>query len=333
MTTTSPLLLSDLDYHLPPDLIAQQPIEPRDHCRLLAADRSTSTIAHKRFYDCVEYFQAGDVLVVNNSKVIPARLFGTKPTGGKTEIFLLRQIDKLNWECLVSGKRLPEGLIISLRNNVQATLVTRLTYNTWQVKFSTPDILSIGTVPLPPYITSSSDMRDYQTVYAKAEGSVAAPTAGLHFTPELLKRLQAKGVVIKEITLHVGLGTFAPIKVDTIAEHVMHAEFAILPPDTAAAIVAAKQQGHTITAVGTTVARTLEAFTGQAQSGWVDIFITPGYTFKVVDRLITNFHLPKTTLLLLVAALMGKEFMDEAYRVAIVERYRFYSFGDAMMIV
>ncbi len=329
----SKLTLSQFDYPLPNALIAQQPINPRDHCRLLLADRTNHQLVHNTFYQCVDYFQPGDVLVVNNSKVIPARLFGIKPTGGKIEVFLLRQLDVLHWECLVSGKRLLPGLTITLSNQFSAKLVMRITENTWKVEFNKPEVTSIGAVPLPPYITTTANMCDYQTVYAKTDGSVAAPTAGLHFTPELLQTLAAKGVMIKEITLHVGLGTFLPVKTEDISKHVMHAEFAILPEDVAAAIATAKRNHHHIVAVGTTALRTLEAFHGQANSGWVNLFITPGYTFNTVDRLITNFHLPKSTLLMLVAALMGKEFMDEAYRVAIAERYRFYSFGDAMMII
>lgn len=330
---TPHLTLADFSYQLPPELIAQHPVVPRDHCRLLVASRNTTTLVHKKFYNCVEYFQSGDVLVVNNSKVISARLFGTKPTGGKIEVFLLRKMNELNWECLVSGKRLPVGLTITLANQFSAKLVTRLTDSTWQVEFNKPDITSIGVVPLPPYITATANMSDYQTVYAKTDGSVAAPTAGLHFTPELLTHLQAKGVIIKEITLHVGLGTFLPVKTEDISQHKMHAEFAILPENVAAAIATAKHNNHRVVAVGTTALRTLEAFHGQANSGWVNLFITPGYTFNTVDRLITNFHLPKSTLLMLVAALMGKNFMDEAYRLAIAERYRFYSFGDAMLII
>lgn len=330
---SQPHQLSDFSYHLPVELIAQHPVEPRDHCRLLITQRSSQAITHSRFYNCIDYLSAGDVVVVNNSKVIPARLFATKLTGGKVEVLLLRQMNALTWECLISGKRPALHTPLHFTHEYKGVVLSSVSDTTWQIRFNKPNITMIGQVPLPPYIREQSAVEQYQTVYATAEGSVAAPTAGLHFTSELLQQLQSKGVIIKEITLHVGLGTFLPIKTEHVSEHTMHAEFASLPEDTAVAIQTAHQQGHKVVAVGTTVARTLEAFTGLANSGWVDIFITPGYTFTTADSLITNFHLPKTTLLMLVAAFMGKDFMDEAYRVAIAERYRFYSFGDAMMIV
>lgn len=326
------LTLRDFDYHLPPELIAQHPVSPRDQARLLVVQRNTPSLTHDYFYNLRQWLQPGDVLVVNNSKVIPARLFGKKTTGGQMEIFLVQQRSKILWEAMVRGKGQP-GLVITLEQGFTATLRERVDDLTWLVAFNKSNITSIGTVPLPPYITEQSPMADYQTVYAKPEGSVAAPTAGLHFTERLLDELRAAGVIIAEVTLHVGLGTFAPVKVERIEDHVMHKEYAILPPETATKIAQAHQMGHRVIAVGTTACRTLEAFAGQANRGWVNIFIRPGYKFNTVDGLITNFHLPKSTLLMLVAALATKPLMDEAYRLAVSERYRFFSFGDAMLII
>ena len=324
--------LSEFNYTLPPELIAQQPMEPRDHSRLLVIDRTKAQLSHQHFYNIVNYLNPGDVLVVNDSKVIPARLHGTKLTGGKCEVFLLKPVAPGQWECLLRHVSKP-GTIIQLDDDITATVEQALGNGTFMVKFSDPNITRIGEIPLPPYITETAKPEQYQTVYAKHDGSVAAPTAGLHFTPELLQQLKNKGVIIAPVTLHVGLGTFASVKTENISQHQMHAEFAILPPSTAQAILQAKQLGHKVVAVGTTSCRTLESFHGQASQGWVDIFITPGYNFNTVDALITNFHLPKTTLLMLVSALAGKHLIDQAYQAAITERYRFYSFGDAMLIV
>lgn len=332
MSLQPKLQLSDFDYQLPPELIAQHPVRPRDHSRLLVVDRAAATLNHHHFYDLPDFLRAGDVLVVNDSKVIPARLHGTKPTGGAVEVFLLQETTPTTWECLVRGK---PGLAttITLSNGFSGKLVEKISDSTWLVEFNKPNITSVGEVPLPPYITEQSKLEDYQTVYAHDEGSVAAPTAGLHFTPELMQEIEAMGVKIVSVTLHVGLGTFAPVKTENIDEHVMHAEFATLPQTTADAIQHAKQTGHRVIAVGTTSARTLEAFHGQANSGWVNIFIRPGYSFNTVDALVTNFHLPKSTLLMLISALAGKSLIDQAYATAITERYRFFSFGDAMFIV
>ncbi len=249
------------------------------------------------------------------------------------EIFLLRETQFNEWECLLGGARIKPGTEIFLDANFKATIVAPLTDNTWRVKFNKDNVTSIGQIPLPPYIKAKNDMADYQTVYAETEGSVAAPTAGLHFTQELLKSIKRKGIIIKHITLHVGLGTFAPVVEDDITKHEMHKEFATLSEDTAKAIETAKQNNNRIIAVGTTSIRTLEAFNGEAKSDWVDLFINPGYAFNTVNGLFTNFHLPKTTLLMLVAAFAGKNFMDQAYQEAIKEKYRFYSFGDAMFIL
>lgn len=331
MKSVPSLKLSDFDYQLPSELIAQQPVRPRDHSRLLVVNRHTAQLSHAHFYDLPQFLQAGDVVVVNDSKVIPARLHGTKPTGGAVEIFLLQEKTATIWECLVRGK---PGLnsTITLPDGFTGKLFEKVSETTWLVEFNKPNITSVGEVPLPPYITAQSNLEDYQTVYAKDQGSVAAPTAGLHFTPELMQRIAVLGVKIVPVTLHVGLGTFAPVKTENIDEHVMHAEFATLPPATAAAIAEAKQSGHRVIAVGTTSCRTLEAFHGQANSGWVNIFIRPGYSFNTIDALITNFHLPKSTLLMLISALASKELVDKAYAIAIQERYRFFSFGDAMLI-
>lgn len=324
--------LSDFDYTLPPELIAQHPVRPRDHSRLMVVQPTSGAITHRRFYDIVNYFQPGDVLVLNDSKVIPARLEGNKPTGGKVEIFLLRELQLNEWECLIGANRIALGNTVLLSAGFEAKIVAPLTDTTWRVRFNKDNITSIGSIPLPPYITERNDMVDYQTVFAKHEGSVAAPTAGLHFTKELLRELQQNGVIISHVTLHVGLGTFLPVKSENLQEHVMHKEYAELSEDTASIIQAAKQRGNKIVAVGTTAARTLEGFQGNANSGWIDLFITPGYSFNTVNGLITNFHLPKSTLLMLVAALAGKKMIDRAYAIAINEGYRFFSFGDAMYI-
>lgn len=324
--------LSDFDYYLPNELIAQHPVRPRDHSRLMVVQPTLNTITHQRFYDIVNYLQPGDVLVLNDSKVIPARLEGNKPTGGKVEIFLLRELQLNEWECLIGANRIALGNTVLLPAGFEATIVAPLTETTWRVRFNKDNITSIGTIPLPPYITEKNDMVDYQTVFAAHEGSVAAPTAGLHFTNELLREIQQKGVVVTHVTLHVGLGTFLPVKTENLQEHVMHKEYAELPADTASAIHAAQQRGNKVVAVGTTAARTLEGFHGKATSGWIDLFITPGYTFNTVNSLITNFHLPKSTLLMLVSALAGKEIIERAYTLAVEERYRFFSFGDAMYI-
>lgn len=325
------LLLSDFDYTLPADLIAQQPIEPRDHSRLLVVHRNNDQLEHKHFYDIVDYLVPGDVLVINTSKVIKARLHGTKPTGGMIEIFLLTPLNNNHWHCLVKGSVKP-GLMIQIHDQVTATMIKPIE-EMWEVEFNTDHITDYGEVPLPPYIKTQQPLERYQTVYAEQAGSVAAPTAGLHFTDALLQKLKDKGVVIVPVILHVGLGTFAAVKTEHITEHTMHAEYAVLPQLTADAITQAKSTGHKVVAVGTTSCRTIEAFHGKTSEGWVNIYIYPGYHFNTIDALITNFHLPKTTLLMLVSALAEKNLMDQAYAEAIKERYRFYSFGDAMMII
>lgn len=329
------LKLSDFNYQLPSELIAQHPVSPRDQARLLVVQPKKelgTQLTHDYFYNLSHWLKPGDLLIINDSKVIPARLHGTKPSGGIIEVFLLWPTSDTVWSCLVRGK-VTSGLIIQFQAGFVGTCARKLDAMAWEIIFNKPNITSIGSVPLPPYITAPNPMEEYQTVYAKAEGSVAAPTAGLHFTERLLNELKTMGIMIAPVTLHVGLGTFAPVKTQNIADHVIHKEYAILPSTTAAAITAAKSRSNKVVAVGTTACRTLEAFAGKTNHGWVDIFITPGYQFNTVDALITNFHLPKSTLLMLVSALAGKATIDHAYAEAIKERYRFFSFGDAMLII
>ncbi len=327
------LTVNDFDYHLPEGLIAQHPVRPRDHSRLMMVLPDSGLISHRRFYDCVDWLNPGDVLVLNDSKVIPARLIGKKSTGGKAEIFLLRELQANEWECLIGATRVQPGMDVLLDAGFIGKVIMPFSDSTWRVQFNKDNITSIGVIPLPPYITESNDMIDYQTVYAREEGSVAAPTAGLHFTKDLLHKVQKQGVHIASVTLHVGMGTFTPVKTDDLSDHVMHKEYATIPQATAELIAEAKANGKRVIAVGTTSARTLEAFHGKAHSDWVDLFITPGYSFNTISGMITNFHLPKSTLLMLVAAFAGKDLMDKAYQTAISEGYRFYSFGDAMMIL
>ena len=336
--------LSDFSYHLPEELIAQTPLSQRDASRLLVLDRATGNYRDRHFSDILEYFQAGDCLVVNDSRVIPARLQAKRPTGGNVEIFLLRPHAHDCWECLVKpGRNAREGQRLLL-GDLTATVEAVLEDGNRKIRFEAPDgdvterLKALGEVPLPPYIHETlSDAERYQTVYSKAEGSVAAPTAGLHFTPELLAALKEKGVKICSVTLHVGLGTFRPVKVEDPTTHKMHSEYYILPPETAKIINETKAAGGRVTAVGTTATRVLETV-GQkglplvAESGDTEIFIYPGYEFRVIDRLITNFHLPESTLIMLVSAFSKREYVLEAYRHAVEEKYRFFSFGDAMFL-
>ncbi len=342
------LVASDFSYELPEELIAQHPSEVRDLSRLMIVDRSKDTLEHKVFRDIIDYLNPGDVLVINNSKVIPARLYGTKEgTGGEVEFVLLKQSELDKWEVMVRpGRRIKPGhTIIFGEGLLRAEILESLEGGNRTVRFDYDhsenlyDILDrIGNMPLPPYITEKlADKSRYQTVYAKTEGSAAAPTAGLHFTEELLDKIRAKGIDVVPVMLHVGLGTFRPVKVEHITEHVMHTEFISVSEDSAARINAAKARGGRIIAVGTTSCRTLESAADEngqirAISGDTGIFIYPGYKFKAVDALVTNFHLPESTLLMLVSALAGRERMLEAYRTAVELRYRFFSFGDAMLI-
>ena len=333
--------LAAYDYDLPKELIAQEPASPRDAAKLMVVNKTTGKIAHRRFFDLPEILGDGDVLVFNDSKVIPARLKGKKETGGVVEIFLLASQKsgcRHLWQCLIGGK-VRAGQKIGLGSQVTAELLEKLDDKVWLVEFNAGDkkLFSLGETPLPPYIKKTSKLADYQTVYAKQEGSVAAPTAGLHFTKKFLADLKKRGVKIEFVTLHVGLGTFSSVETEDILKHKMHSEWARIDAGTASRLNKYRQAGRRIIAVGTTAARTLESFAAsdgkiKAQSGWTDIFIYPGYKFKFVQALITNFHLPKSTLLMLVSALAGKPIMDRAYQEAIKKRYRFFSFGDGMLI-
>ena len=344
------LCTSDFFYELPPELIAQTPAEKRDESRLFVLDRKEDTFTHRRFYDVLDYLKRGDVLVVNASKVIPARLLGTtEKTGSSMELLLLKMHEDGTWETLVRpGKRAKLGARFVFGDVLSAEVVGMAEEGNRIVRFSYDEarygsiyavLDEVGNMPLPPYITKRLEEKDrYQTVYAKTEGSAAAPTAGLHFTPELLAKLREKGVEIAEVTLHVGLGTFRPVKVDRIEEHHMHAEHFVITSETAALINRCRANGGRIIAVGTTSTRVLESVTDEAgmvhpMEGETKIFIYPGYQFKAVDALITNFHLPESTLLMLISALADKDTIMRAYAEAVRERYRFFSFGDAMLIV
>lgn len=340
----------DFYYDLPEELIAQFPSKQRDMCRLMVLDRNDKSVEHKVFRDIIDYLNPEDMLVVNSSKVIPARLLGTtEKTGASMELLLLRALDCGEWETLVRpGKRAKVGAAFNFSDILKATVtkvlddgnrVVRFEYDSNEFKSIYEVLDKIGNMPLPPYITKRlDDKNDYQTVYAKEEGSAAAPTAGLHFTDELLERIKAKGVGYGEVTLHVGLGTFRPVKVDNIEEHLMHGEYFHITDEVADEINRRRALGGRIIAVGTTSCRVLESVSTpdgkvHAIDGETSIFIYPGYKFKAVDALITNFHLPESTLIMLVSAIAGKEFVMNAYEEAVRERYRFFSFGDAMLIV
>lgn len=336
--------LSDFNYDLPPELIAQTPIEPRDESRLLCCNRQTGELTHKHFRDIVDFFEPGDCLVLNDSRVIPARLYAVRrDTGAVVEVFLLRPMQEADvWECLVKpGKKAKIGTVLDI-DNVTCEVLDVIEDGNRIIRFTceqdvTERLKQLGQVPLPPYIHEKlKDAGRYQTVYAKHDGSVAAPTAGLHFTPELLQQLQQKGVQIVFVTLHVGLGTFRPVKEEDPTKHKMHTESFILSQQAADTINRTKQNGGRITAVGTTSVRVLETVGRElplcATSGQTDIFIYPGFSFHVVDRLITNFHLPESTLIMLVSAFSDREKILHAYEEAVRQRYRFFSFGDAMFL-
>ena len=338
--------INDFDYDLPEELIAQDPIEDRSSSRLLLLDKKTGKTQDKICRDIIDELNPGDCLVINNTKVIPARLMGVKEdTGAHIEVLLLKREQDDVWEVLVKpGKKAKPGTIITFGDGrLKAEVLEVVEDGNRKIRFSYQGIFEeildeLGQMPLPPYITHQlKDKNRYQTVYAKYEGSAAAPTAGLHFTKELLKKIEEKGVVIASVTLHVGLGTFRPVKVENVLEHHMHSEFYRIEPEEAEKINAAKKAGKRVIAVGTTSCRTLESASTEdgilkAQSGWTDIFIYPGYHFKMVDALITNFHLPKSTLVMLVSALAGREHILAAYKGAVEKKYRFFSFGDAMFI-
>ena len=344
--------LKQFDYELPAALIAQEPVEPRDHSRLFCFDRSTQQVSHNRFYNIANYLQKGDVLVLNNTKVFPARLMGKKRTGGKVEVFLLRDFGRGMWQVLLSGARRKVGTHIQFAPRFNCDVVSRGTGTIWMVQFNViaeelwKQIYEHGHVPLPPYIKKPTTLDEYQTTYAQHVGSVAAPTAGFHFTPAVLKKLANLGVSIEYVTLHVGLGTFAPVTSENITEHNIHSEWGSIDFETAERLSAVKQAGGRIIAVGTTSVRTLEYFSdtqGKIYAGrdWIDLFIYPGYDFKCIDGMVTNFHLPKSSLIMLVAALLadsgnprsGIEKVQQLYQQAIKEQYRFFSYGDGMLII
>ena len=338
--------VSDFDFYLPEELIAQHPLEKRDTSRLMVLDKKTGDIEHKVFKDIIEYLNEGDTLVLNNTRVMPARLIGAKEgTGGKIEFLLLKRLEGDKWECLAkTGKSAKPGRRFEFGDGkLKCEVLEVLDTGNRIIEFEYDGIFeevldSLGEMPLPPYIHERLEDRErYQTVYSKEKGSAAAPTAGLHFTEELLKEIKEKGVNIVYLTLHVGLGTFRPVQVDDINDHIMHSEFYQLSKESADIINNTKKNGKRVIAVGTTSTRTLETIAGddgtvKEASGWTDIFIYPGYKYKVVDNLITNFHLPESTLIMLVSALAGRDNVLNAYNEAVKEKYRFFSFGDAMFI-
>ena len=337
------MLLSDFDYELPEELIAQTPIEPRNASRLMVLDPINETIEHHHFYDLKNFLTPGDTLIFNDTRVIPARLIGHRETGGRVEVFLLRRIDGNHWETLVKpGKKAQIGNEIIFSDELSCKVVNHTSFGGRVVEFKFDGIFEeildrLGETPLPPYIHEKlEDSERYQTVYNRERGSAAAPTAGLHFTTEQMDDLKNFGINLGFVTLHVGLGTFRPVNVDNIEDHVMHEEYFSIPLETVELIHQTKQNNHKVIAVGTTSIRTLESavIDGElrAMSGSTNIFIYPGYKFKVVDAIITNFHLPKSTLIMLISAFAGREFVLRAYREAVKERYRFFSFGDAMLI-
>lgn len=337
---------SDFDYELPQERIAQTPMEPRDHSRLMVVSRADDSLQHRHFYDLPQYLNKGDVMVFNDSRVIPARLYGNRQSGGKIELLLLNRLSPGVWRALVRpGRRMREGIAFEIDGGEMAGEVIDVEEDgTRVVKLSGEDSLdSVGIMPLPPYIHESLENKErYQTVYSRVRGSIAAPTAGLHFTPDLLNKVREIGVETAFVTLHVGWDSFRPIKSDDISSHEMHSEFWELSQEAADTINRAKQDGRRVVSVGTTAVRLLETAAAvqsnddtplKAGSGWANLFITPGYSFRIVEALVTNFHLPKSTLLMLTSALAGRDLLMSAYHEAVKERYRFYSFGDAMFIV
>ena len=337
---------SDFYYDLPEELIAQTPIAQRDTSRLMTLSKTDGSVEHHHFYELVDYLKEGDCMILNNSRVLPARLLGQRlPGGGACEVLLLIDRGEKTWECLVRpGRKMRKGAKLSFGEGaLTAEVVGEMENGNRLVRFDYEGIFlevleRLGKMPLPPYIKEElQDRERYQTVYSKVVGSAAAPTAGLHFTPELLEKIQAKGVNIGYVTLHVGLGTFRPVKEDTIEGHEMHSEFCTIPQETADLINRTKANGGRVVCVGTTSCRTVESWAAEdghmeAKAGWTNIFIYPGYRFKVLDALVTNFHLPESTLIMLVSALAGREATLSAYEEAVKERYRFFSFGDAMFI-
>ena len=338
------LTVADFDYDLPESLIAQTSIEPRDSSRLLVLNRQTGNLQHRIFRDIVEYLRPGDLLVANDTKVIPARLIGKRAdSGGKVEVFLLHRLSQDSWEVLVKpGKKMRPGQTAIFGDNLSCEILETTEYGGRIARFSYEGLFEnvleqLGETPLPPYIHEKlSNPERYQTIYAREQGSAAAPTAGLHFTPDLMAAVRAKGADFAFVTLNIGLGTFRPVRITNLAEHVMHREYYSVSTETAARIQQTKQNGGRVVAVGTTAVRTLEsaarAGSLTAGSGWSDLFIYPGFSFQVIDALITNFHLPQSTLLMLISAFAGPSHVKEAYREAVRLNYRFFSFGDAMFI-
>ena len=339
--------VSDFNYDLPKELIAQHPYDKRDEARLMVLDKANKTINHRIFKNVIDYLNEGDCLVINNTKVIPARLYGKKETGAHVEFLLLKRIEGDTWEAIVRpGSKLKQGAKVFFGDGIlEATVLEVLENGNRKVEFKYDGIFNeildkVGMMPLPPYITEASkeDNEKYQTVYAKYDGSAAAPTAGLHFTEELLDKIRSKGVSVANVTLHVGIGTFRPVKVENVEEHKMHSEHFYIKEEDVQKIHIAKQSGHKVIACGTTSCRVLESIADEnglvkAVEGDTDIFIYPGYKFKCVDCLITNFHLPESTLIMLVSTLAGKDFIMQAYDEAVKQRYKFFSFGDAMLIL
>ncbi len=321
--------IHDFDYTLPPELISQTPAKPRESAKLMILDRQNKKISNRHVSDLPNFFRKGDVVVVNNTKVFRARL-----RLGNKEIFLIRPLENNLW--LAIGKKLQPGMTLAFAPDFIATIIQKHTNGTVHVSFNQDNVIDFantyGEIPIPPYIKKIPTSSEYQTSYARHNGSVAAPTAGFHFTPAILNSLKKNGVTILEITLHVGLGTFLPIKSETLEEHAIHSEWASVSSEVADTIAQAKKEKRRIIAVGTTTVRTLEGTEGKQYQGDVNLFITPGYKFKIIDAMVTNFHLPKSTLIVLVSAFAGREFILRAYNKAVEERYRFYSFGDAMLI-
>ena len=339
--------LSEFNYNLPKEMIAQRPASPRDSSKLMLVNYQNGKLSNHIFNELPDFLAKGDILVFNNTKVFPARLFGKKEFGGKVEVFLLTHHQKNIWEVLIGGKRMKMGMKIIFSKDFECILKQKTASGVWKVEFNCHGkklnklIDHYGNIPIPPYIKSTSSKsrlkKEYQTVYAKNRGSVAAPTAGLHFTNRILKKLKKQGVVFKYVTLHVGLGTFEPVKEEKIEDHQIHSEFGILDEATASYLNKASKEGRRIIIVGTTTMRVIEAFSNQkgilkAQKKWIDIFIYPGYKFKFASNLLTNFHLPKSTLLMLISALAGKALVKKAYQRAVKDKYRFFSFGDVMLI-
>ena len=345
MSTQNSFKTHDFYYDLPEELIAQTPLEKRDTSRLMVLDKSTGEVSHKHFYDIIDYLKPGDCLVMNDSRVLPARLLGHRPTGGAVEVLLLRDLGNKQWECLCKpGRKMQPGNEVIFGNGeLRATVQEVKEDGNRVVEFYYEGIFlevleRLGKMPLPPYIKAElQDQERYQTVYSRAVGSAAAPTAGLHFTNELLDKIREKGIKTAFVTLHVGLGTFRPVKAGNILDHHMHSELCMMSAETADILNETKRSGGRVICVGTTSCRTLESLvnddgTFEARSKWTEIFIYPGYTFKAMDGLITNFHLPESTLVMLVSAFAGRDNVLNAYRQAVEERYRFFSFGDAMFI-